>query len=402
MKKVLILHNIFHPDSGVSAGHYTELALGLRRRGWDVTVLATNREYRDAGKVFPAREVWNGIGIIRVNRPMLDMDNPVQRMLMSLDTICRWSAEMKRLESFDAILIGSNPPFAPLLSIPARIMHRGAKIVHWCFDVYPDAIEADRLSTALKPLAWISRKAMEMAYGRFDTIVDLGPCMRSRMRAGPDTKRATLEPWAFAEPAEFVPVNMGKKRNSFGTDGLVVLYSGTMGRAHEHRNLLGLARECRKRGVAAKFVFACRDGRDGVLKRDLRAEDTNISVTEFVPEDRLKDHLCSADVHMMSLKPAWTGISVPSKFFGSLATGRPIIYDGLLASDIGCTIAREQVGMVLDSGSLNHVVDWLSSLSGDAGMLNMLQRKAFELYRRSFSRESIIDRLEKELTFSRS
>ena len=44
---IYILYHFFYPDTVVSAEHKKELAQGLVARGWDVTVLTSNRFCRD-------------------------------------------------------------------------------------------------------------------------------------------------------------------------------------------------------------------------------------------------------------------------------------------------------------------------------------------------------------------
>ena len=57
-------------------------------------------------------------------------------------------------------------------------------------------------------------------------------------------------------------------------------------------------------------------------------EDTNITIAGFASEDELAARLSAADFHLISLREGWEGIVVPSKFFGALAMGRPVIYMG--------------------------------------------------------------------------
>jgi hypothetical protein len=73
-------------------------------------------------------------------------------------------------------------------------------------------------------------------------------------------------------------------------------------------------------------------------------EDTNIALVDFVAESMLEEHLNAADMHMISLNKEWSGLVVPSKFFGSLATGKPVIYAGPADSAIACLLREHEIG----------------------------------------------------------
>ena len=54
-----------------------------------------------------------------------------------------WLAHARRLGPFDAAIVGSDPAFAPLVGPGLRRLWPTTALVHWCFDVYPEAIAAE-------------------------------------------------------------------------------------------------------------------------------------------------------------------------------------------------------------------------------------------------------------------
>jgi len=61
----------------------------------------------------------------------------------------------------------------------------------------------------------------------------------------------------------------------------------------------------------------------------VKPEDYNINFADFVMSDEeLYDRLSAADFMLISLKDSWTGISVPSKFFGAIASGKAVLFSG--------------------------------------------------------------------------
>src|SRR5665213_504092 len=64
--KVLLLNQAFYPDIVSTAQHATDLARTLVAEGHQVVVVTSRRGYDDPSVRFPAAEVWQGIGILRI------------------------------------------------------------------------------------------------------------------------------------------------------------------------------------------------------------------------------------------------------------------------------------------------------------------------------------------------
>jgi len=64
--RVLLINQVFHPDLQATSQYLSRLAEELSQRGHEVTVLTARRDYDDPTRVYPAREVWRGVEIIRV------------------------------------------------------------------------------------------------------------------------------------------------------------------------------------------------------------------------------------------------------------------------------------------------------------------------------------------------
>ena len=396
MPRLLVFYHFFHPDDVVSARHFADFAEEQQKRGWQVTVVTSNRACRDRTMVYPARENWRGIEIHRVFRPAWDQAEWVPRLGNSVWLTLGWFLHTLRLGSFDAIVIGSDPAFCPMLSIPLRLSRRGTPIIHWCFDLYPEAIEAEGGGRAVRALAPLARLMMKLAYRCYDEIVDLGPTMRGRLEAygkkAGHGRHRTLVPWALAEPGRVAAPNPKVRAELFPRARLALLYSGTMGRAHDYELFLRLSRACRARsGDKISMCFSSRGNRFQQLCAAVTDEDTNISFAPFADEDALQERLEAADIHLLSLKPEWAGVVVPSKFFGSLAVGRPVIYAGPEQSEIAGWIHESEVGLHLEEHNLDAVVDRLHRLMDQQAEVKRWQENALGVYERQFSKRVVND-----------
>lgn len=75
--------------------------------------------------------------------------------------------------------------------------------------------------------------------------------------------------------------------------------------------------------------------------------DAPVELHDYAPADGLVAHLQSADVHLVSLDPAWTGTMVPSKLQGIFQAGRPVIFIGSTESSIGQWVRESGGGWVV-------------------------------------------------------
>ena len=394
MPRLLLYYHFFHPDDVVSARHFGDLAEEQQRRGWKVTVLTSNRSCRQRGQTYPAFESWNGIDIHRVFRPDWDQSQPLSRLLNSAWMIAGWFLHTLRQPAFDAVIVGSDPSFSPLLALALRLAYPRATLAHWCFDLYPEAILAEKDGAVARALTPVARQLMGLAYRRYDALVDLGPRMRDRL-AGYDAgvEQETLVPWALAEAERVAAPDAAVRAELFGDARLGLLYSGNLGRAHDFDAFLSLARACRARsGTAIGFCFAARGYREGELRQAVRPDDSNIRFAPFADERALQARLEAADVHLLSLRAEWAGIVVPSKFFGSLAVGRPVLYAGPADSEVAAWIARYGVGLHVEGDRIQEAVDRLHALLADASDLAGWQANALAVYQREFSKRAVNDR----------
>jgi glycosyltransferase involved in cell wall biosynthesis len=122
-----------------------------------------------------------------------------------------------------------------------------------------------------------------------------------------------------------------------------------------------------------------------------------VSFAGFAPESELERRLSAADVHLVSLRPEWTGVVVPSKFFGSLAAGRPTVFAGSPDSAIAGWIREFGVGWVLTPSNREAVAADLRALAADPARLAALQRHCHAVYHEHFSWRVVTDGWDREL-----
>jgi colanic acid biosynthesis glycosyl transferase WcaI len=331
--RVSILYHYFHPDDVVSARLFSDLAKHLVSKGWDVEALPCNRGCRRDGVVHASAEDWAGVKIRRVWRPAFPQGSSLGRALNTVWMLCAWALILRRpfRAKPDVVIVGTDPPcsaavvslFSPSLWLP--------RFVCWVHDLYPDiAAASGMLNEDSRGYRGLSN-VMTMAYPKYAAVIDIGPSMKARLKArNLECENETITPWAMYEPPEPPEYDEEMRHKLFGDAKVGVMYSGNFGRAHDASLFVKLAAELKGSGVA--FAFAVRGNAVDALQREIESSGADIRVVPFAQEPAR--HLAAADVHLVSLKKEWSGMVVPSKYFGSLALGRPVIYAGPDESDI--------------------------------------------------------------------
>jgi colanic acid biosynthesis glycosyl transferase WcaI len=398
-RSAIIVHQYFFPDDDVSSRYYTQLAEELIKRNWEVTVLTSNRYCRyPKMKMEPSREIRRGVRIIRTPCPPWNPAEKYSRLANSLWLIAAWCLKFVSIPKADVVVLGSNPPFAPLLLPFLRLLKRQRLLVHWCHDLYPEAIVVDGAGKTTRRLAYLVSRLMKLAYARADLMVDLGSCMRGRLDAyNHEALRATLVPWAFVENDGLKEPDPITRHELFNGAKLGILYSGTMGRAHDFSLFLELARRIALKDPKIMFSFACRGNRHAELCAAIRPEDRNVVLGSFATESALDKRLNAADLHLLSLRPGWDGVVVPSKFFGSLAVGKPVIYAGPESSAIAQWIRKFEVGLVLTENNVEDIMKKLLEIANNKNDLKRWQENALNVYKLHFSKKYIMNQWDETL-----
>jgi glycosyltransferase involved in cell wall biosynthesis len=386
MPSCIIPYPYYYPDDAVSARHFTDFAEGLCSNGWNVQVLAGNRYHSQPGKIVPHKNVRNGVSIIRSWCPPFPNSKNIGRLFNSFYLSTVWLTKLI-FANTDVVIFGTNPPFSYYMIPFLNIFRPKLRLVLWGFDLYPEAIIADGIKIPkvikLMLLWWAG-----ISYRCFDLLVDIGPCMRKRfLTYHPYAKYETIVPWALKEPIGLEYPDDTMRFDLFKDAKLGILYSGTIGKAHQFEEFILLARELRKRNASIRFCFAGRGNSYRQLCNMVIPEDDNISFAGFIKEELLSRRLASADIHMISLRQGWEGISVPSKFFGSLAAGRPLLYSGTSDSCIAKLIKEDELGFIVKMDNINIIANKLEALSHNKSELFQMQQHTFIFYNTYFSKK---------------
>jgi hypothetical protein len=138
------------------------------------------------------------------------------------------------------------------------------------------------------------------------------------------------------------------------------MYSGNHGPSNPITTAL---RAAQRLTALSDLVFLFVGG--GIGKREVEeAAGRTIRSLPYQPLSELKYSLSAADVHLVTVGDAVVGIVHPSKVYGALAVGRPVLLIGPWESHVGELLDRHDVGWQVGHGDVDGAERILREIAG--------------------------------------
>jgi glycosyltransferase involved in cell wall biosynthesis len=288
----------------------------------------------------------------------------------------------------------------------AAARRKGARLVNWLQDIYPETAVELGVPFMRGPLAASLTALRNRSLRQADATVVVGDLMARKIESlgAPSARVHVIPNWCNDEVIHPIAQSENPLRQSWGLVGQFVLaYSGNLGRAHEFQTVLEAAERLRNE---PRFIFLMIGGgkRFEELAQAVKRQGLTRSF-RFIPyqeQKMLSYSLAVADAHWLSLNPKLEGLIVPSKFYGIAAAGKPIIVIGDKYGEIARLIQQHHCGIVVAPGDANALVDAMRRLSKAPETISELGRRARAMLDRHFTRQQalqrwsgLVDRLDK-------
>ncbi len=371
---ILVISEFYYPDP--SAGQRVSEMLGLlAARGHHVTVLASRSRYLETGSA-PERSPENGVAVERIWSPVRsNIGLAAKGASAAAFELAATIRALFRREPFDMLITVSTPPLAHVLGVTIARM-RKARHVFWCADVHPElAIRLGMLrqgSAISRVLQGLNRWALR----RCDAVVAVGRCMRQVLiGSGALPNRVlTIPMWQRDEIGKAPSrTEVTVLTNELGLSGqFVAMYSGNLGRVHQFDTLLQAATRLTDDPGISFLISGGGPGIASIREYQRMRGLQRLQVHALFPENRLAAALALAGVHLITLAPQMSGISVPGKLYGAMASGRPVVFIGPDDSEVAQTIREEDCGFVVAPGDVAGLVSVIRRLKRDSGLSEAL------------------------------
>jgi colanic acid biosynthesis glycosyl transferase WcaI len=323
--RVLLLNLYYPPDTSATA-KMAQIVVAALSEKHELTVLCGRPSYdpteRRPWRIFQSEQSGRA-RILRVGSSDYPRTQMKKRIFNYLSYVFLTVPRAIFLPC-DVILAMTDPPFEGIVGAFVSLL-KGKPYVYNIRDMYPDmAVGGSIVQPGLFARVW--EKLHRWALRRATRVVVLGEDMRQRILSkGTDPARlVVVRDGAQVLPRDAIapaldPQVIAAIRGNFR---FVLLHAGNLGFYGAWDTLLGGAASLADDGVGIVVVG------DGAQRQRLEAAAAKIPNARFLPffpASKIASVLAAADAHLITVKRGLEGVVVPSKMYGILAAGKPIV-----------------------------------------------------------------------------
>ncbi|NRD76950.1 glycosyltransferase family 4 protein [Bacillus sp. BRMEA1] len=371
-KKLLIYAHYYTPDVASTGQILKELAEGMLHE-FDITIICVVPSY--TGKVADEyktkmfyKEEINGVKIVRIRVPEFSKSNKISRIKNILAYFLGAMIATFKVGEMDYVYSISQPPIlGGLIGVWGKWM-KNAKYIYNIQDFNPEqtmAVGYSKSTLILKSMLWFDKFSCK----RSDKVIvvgrDMVETLENRFKGKKVPKNIFINNWI--DEKEIYPLQLDEEKvfafkKKYGLENkFIIMYSGNLGLYYDLENLMKVIKKFKDRDdVAFAFVGEGSIRNQLVLYKD----NHNLKNVIFIPyQDKaeLIYSLNAGDVHWCINAKGIKGVSVPSKLYGIMAAGKPVL--GMLeeGSEARLIIEGTNCGLVCEPGdyeSIESYINW--------------------------------------------
>lgn len=415
-KKILIFAHYYAPDTASTGQILKDQAEGMLDE-FDVTIICVvpsyggtiEDKYKTQKYYF---EELNGVKAIRVRVPEFTKSNKMSRIKNILAYFFGALGASRKAGKQDYVFTISQPPIlGGLLGVLGKWM-KHAKMIYCIQDFNPEQVMAVHYSDN-KLILKVMMMADKFSCRHSDLVVtvgrDLVETLKKRFKNKNVPKYTMINNWI--DEKEVYPLPEDNERvlefkKKYGLeDKFVIMYSGNIGLYYDLEKLIKVLKQFRK-GYTLKDVYEegprTADGREVVFafvgagsvldKLVMYAKRHHFENVLFIPYQDKADLIYSlnaGDVHWCVNAKNIKGVSCPSKAYGIMGVGKPII--GVLeeGSEVRMLIDEIGCGKCCEPGDYVEVADiirWYIE-NADSGLGKEMGMKGREYLERNLTKD---------------
>jgi colanic acid biosynthesis glycosyl transferase WcaI len=378
----ILLLNLYYPPDTSATAKMAQAVVDALAAAHEVTVVCGRPSYepteRRAWRLWqtekPGRTLQQGdVKIVRAGSTDYARTQMRQRVLNYLSYVAL-SVPRAAFVPCDVVVGMTDPPFEGIVAAFVALL-KGKPLVYNIRDMYPDmAVGGSIVEAGLLTRVW--ERLHRWALRHATRVVVLGEDMRARIVAkGVRPERIAVVRdgaeicKAGAEPA----VDPAVVRAIRGDFKLVLLHAGNLGFYGAWETLVAAAQKLADEGIGLVFVG------DGAQRAQIEAAAAgckNVRFLPFFPASKIASVLAAADAHVVTIKRRLEGVIVPSKMYGILAAGKPILAVAPRESDVAKIGEARGFAISADPDDACQVADAVRQIFRDAERLRKMGEAA--------------------------
>jgi hypothetical protein len=364
--RILIITQVFYPDTVSVSQHISDLAFKLSEEGHSVNVLTSLYPYEEKNNTYKLKECINGVYIDRLYQSAFGKKKFFYRIIDFFTFYFSITIKLLFLNrnKYD-IILGSTVP--PLLSFIGVVIAKCKKIkfIYWVMDLQPELsissglIKKDSLTARL--FTFFGNYIIKHS----NKVISLDRFMTNYLLSrGAKNKISTIPVWPVINDVYNGArmLNPFRLENNFG-ERIVIMYSGNHAYVHPLDTLLETALRLKDN---LNFLFVFVGG--GVRKKDVtefknKFQLNNIVQLPYQPRENIHNSLGSSDIQVVILGDGQVGYTHPNKVYGALYIGKSILYIGPKESHVGDILDELNRNIHVEHGEVDRLVNELNQVA---------------------------------------
>ncbi len=374
--RVLLLNLYYPPDTSATAKMAQSVVAALAEKH-DVTVLCGRPSYdpteRRPWRLFQG-EPSGRARILRAGSSDYPRTQMKKRVFNYLSYVLL-AVPRALFIPCDVILAMTDPPFEGIVGAFVALL-KGKPYVYNIRDMYPDmAVGGSIVNPGLLARVW--ETLHRWALRRATRVVVLGEDMRQRILSkgvAPGHVLVVRDGADIVSPGAPPPaLDPEVIRAIRGNFRFVLLHAGNLGFYGAWDTLLAGAALLSDDGVGVVFVG------DGAQRQNLEAAAAkipNVRFLPFFPGHKIPSVLAAPDAHLITVKRGLEGVVVPSKMYGILAAGKPIVAVTPRECDAAAIGETKGFSIAVDPDHPAQFAELVGKLAGDPRKLQEMGQAA--------------------------
>ncbi len=302
----------------------------------------------------------------------------------------------------DLVIVITNPPVLPFFALLLKRLKK-IKLVVLIHDLYPEVLVATDLLTPHSPITKLGQRMNQLLFKNATQIITIGRDMAQRiyhyLEYQHKEKIAIIPHWADLDliSPQFKESNLLLESLKL-SDKFIILYSGNMGRTHPLEDIIDVAKKLNN-DPSIHFIIAGKGHKRSFVEQQiLHHQLTNVTLLNPYPRSQLNILLNACDIAIVGLIRGMTGVSVPSRIYNHLASGKPILAIAESSTEIAQIIREDSVGWVVSPANITELlyrIKWV-----EAHPKKCLQKgyQAVKIAQEKYSFATVIDNYQKLLS----
>ena len=387
---ILLINRYFYPDVAAVAQLMGDLAEDFIKEGMDVGVIRGNTSYNEKENTkVENEELFERVDIHKVLSVDLDSRSSIIHLINFLSFHISALLRLLRLKPKDVVITFTSPPLISFEGYLSKLF-KGSKFVHVVEDIYPEVAAEMGFINKGSGFTNFARSISGFILRRADKIVVLSDNMKEKIleRNVDENKVKVIPNWNDGDKVYPVP----DQDNWFTEDHdlrgkFIVEYSGHMGEGHDFDPMLECA-ESMQVYEDIVFLFIGDGPRKEEIQDYVKTKGLgNVKLLPYQERSDLRFSLSAADVSLVSLRSNLKGLIVPSKIYGILAAGSPVVYLGDEESEIARIVKEAECGEVVSSESTKGLEKAIRKIYSDEGIKKEYGRNARSYFMENFDRK---------------